>query len=61
MSDSTFSEINIIGSNLCGTKHDWEHNLGKKTGLIAHLRKNMIGSTFWEKHDWHHILGKKDD
>jgi uncharacterized protein YjbI with pentapeptide repeats len=31
MSDSTFSEINIIGSNLCGTKHDWQHILGEKT------------------------------
>jgi hypothetical protein len=39
MSDSTLSEINIIGSNLCG-----KNMIG-----ITFWEKNMTDSTFWEK------------
>jgi hypothetical protein len=49
MSGGTFCETIIIGSNLCGKKHDWQHTLGK----------NMTDSTSGKKHDWQHILRKK--
>jgi hypothetical protein len=49
MSGSTFCETNIIGSNLCGKKHDWQHILEKNMIGITFWEKNMTDSTFWEK------------
>jgi hypothetical protein len=32
-----------------GEKHEWQHNLGKKTCLAAYSGENIVGSTFRKK------------